>query len=162
MCQKQWTLPMKTGQGWIKTISYENQFYSLKLSLPPIWIYILSDAQLSSPIVWYIQKCMLIRKICFYLVLSLRFVHQTKKDMSCYAWSIHWKEALVPRQFSTCVILSHTMTGNRLKVVERDWQKYRLSKESARSESSVIVCERIARVENCPSARAPFPWIGRA
>ena len=38
----------------------------IKLSVPPIWIYIPSDAHLSPPIVWYIQKCMLIWKICFY------------------------------------------------------------------------------------------------
>ena len=36
---------------------------------------------------------------------------------------------------STRAILLHTMTGNRQKVVERVCQKYRQSKESARSES---------------------------
>ena len=32
----------------------------LKLSVPPIWIYTPSDAQMEPPIIWYNQKCVLI------------------------------------------------------------------------------------------------------
>ena len=38
---------------------------SFKLSVPPIWIYTPSEAQLEPPIAWYIQKCILIWKIYF-------------------------------------------------------------------------------------------------
>ena len=40
---------------------------NLKLSVPPIWIYVYTiECTIEPPIVWYIQKCMLIWKICFY------------------------------------------------------------------------------------------------
>ena len=67
------------------------------------------------------------------------------------------KGALVLGQFSTRAFLSHPMTENRQKVVECVWQKYRLSKESARRETSVIVPMWKDRASwKCPSARAPF------
>ena len=59
------------------------------------------------------------------------------EDASCYARPIHGIGALA--------ILSHTMTGNRQEVVERVWQKYRLSKESMWSESSTYTFEYIKR-----------------
>ena len=58
------------------------------------------------------------RRFFFILVLSTQSVRQ-KKDAPCYARPIHGKGALALGQFSTRAILSHTMTGNRQKVVER-------------------------------------------
>ena len=80
--------------------------------MPPISIYIPSDAQLSPPSFGIFKSVCWYGKFVFILVLSMRSVRQ-KKDAPCYARSIHWKEALAPGQFSNRAILSHTMTGNR-------------------------------------------------
>ena len=82
----------------------------LKLSVPPIWIYIPSDAQLNPPLFAIFKSVCWYEEFFFILVLSLQSVRQ-KKDAPCYARSIHWKEALAPGQFSNRAILSHTMTG---------------------------------------------------
>ena len=133
--------------------------------MPPIWIYIPSDAQLSPSSFGIFKSVCWYGKFVFILVLSLR-----SEDAPCYTRPIHGKDSLAMGQFSTRAILSHTMTGNRQKFVKRVWQKYRQSKESARSESSVkfritklhrskssvILCERIARVENCPGQEHLF------
>jgi len=92
------------------------------------------------------------KSICCYgdivsiLVLSTRSVRQKWRHTMLRATDSR-KRCSRSWTISTHAILSHTMTGNKQKVVERVWQNYRLSKESARSESSVIVCERIAQVE---------------
>ena len=70
------------------------------------------------PVVWYIKKCMLIWKIVFILVLSLRSVYQKKRQTMLRAID-SLKRSSCAGQFSTRAILSHTMTGNRQKVVER-------------------------------------------
>ena len=41
------------------------------------------------PVVWYIQKCMLIWKICFYFSFVVCDVVIKKNDAPCYAPSIH-------------------------------------------------------------------------
>ena len=112
--------------------------YSVKLSVPPISIYIPSDAQLSPPLFGIFKSVFWYGKFDFILVLSLRSVYQIKRRAMLRAID-SLKRSSCAGQFSTRAILSHTMTWNRQVVVECVWQNYRLSKESARSESSVIV-----------------------
>ena len=55
----------------------------------------------------------------FLFYFCLRDLFVKNEDAPCYARPIHGKGALALGQFSTRAILSHTMTGNRQKVVER-------------------------------------------
>ena len=75
------------------------------------------------------------RESLFLFWIWLHDLFVKNEEAPCYARPIHGKGALALGQFSTRAILSHTLTGNRQKVVERIWRKYRQYKVSARSES---------------------------
>ena len=49
--------------------------------------------------------------VLFLFEVCLRDLFIKNEGATCYARSIHWKEALAPGQFSNRAILSYTMTG---------------------------------------------------
>ena len=60
----------------------------IKLSVPPYMDLFNIGCTIEPPVVWYIQKCMLIWKICFYFSFVFA-ICLSKKDAPCYARSIH-------------------------------------------------------------------------
>ena len=118
-------------------ISSSITFYypAAKLSINfPIWSLEISK-DFPTHIYSVLSKVYVDMDILFLFPIQLGDLFVKNEDAPCYARPIQGKGALALGQFSTRAILSHTMTGNRQKVVERVWQKYRQSKESARSES---------------------------
>ena len=93
----------------------------------------------------------------FLFQFCLRDLFVKNKDAPCYARPIHGKGALALGQFSTCAILPHTMTELSLLADSLDCLYFCQTCSTTFCLFPVIVCEIIARVENCPSARAPFP-----
>ena len=97
---------------WIIRALWDIIIFILKLSVPPILIYISSDAQLSPPSFGIFKSKSWYGKFVFILVLLLRSVYQIKRRaMLCAIDSL--RRSSCAGQFSTRAILSHTMTWNR-------------------------------------------------
>ena len=116
----------------------------------------LSDAQLSP---FYLPKSKVYVDMdnLFLFQFCLCDLFVKNEDASCNARPIHGKGAHAMGQFSTRAILSHTMNELSLLVDSLDCLYFCQTRSTTFCLFPVIVCERIARVENCPSARAPFP-----
>ena len=97
----------------------------------------------------------------FLFLFCLRDLFVEREDAPCYARPIHRKGALALGQFPTCAILSHTMIELLHLVDSLDSMYFCQTHSTTFCLFPVIVCERIARVENCPSARAPFEYTKR-
>ena len=92
---------------------------SIKLSVPPIWIYIPSDAQLSPPSFSIFENVCWYGKFVFILVLSLRSVRQkwrcamlraTESRKRCSRAGTIFKSALAPSGFlRLSVVLSEAL-----------------------------------------------------
>ena len=116
------------------------------------------------PIVWYIQKCMLIWKICFYF--SFVFVICSSKMKTRLDTRHRFTEKVLSRR-DNFQLARHTMTELSLLCIvvirnslylanSLDRLYFRQTRSTTFCLFPAIVCERIARVENCPGARAPF------
>jgi len=125
-----------------------------------MWIYIPSDAQLSPPSFGIFKSVFWYGKFVFILVLSLRSVRQKWRRAILRVTDKQKRCSHAGTVFNSCDPFTYydwTLAPCgflRLSVFLSDALNYFLPISSH-------VCERIARVENCPSTRAPFPWIGR-
>ena len=81
----------------------------IKLSVPPIWIYIPSDPQLSPPSFGIFKSVCWYGKLVLILVLSLRFARQNWRRAMLRATDSR-KRCSRASTTSTRAILSHTMT----------------------------------------------------
>ena len=112
---------LANGKSWYLATTYflaeqnivllfiEPIIFNLKLSVPPILIYIPSDAQLSPLSFGVFKSVFWYGKFNFILVLLLRSVYQIKRRaMLCAIDSL--RRSSCAGQFSTRAILSHTMT----------------------------------------------------
>ena len=126
-----------------------------ELSVPPIWIYTPSDAQLRPHYLVYSKMYVDMENLfIFWFCLCDLFVKN--EDAPSYARPFHRKSVLALGQFSTRAILSLTMTELWLLVNSLDCLCFCQTRSTTFCLFPVIVCERIARVENCPGARASF------
>jgi len=115
--------------------------------------------------IWYIQKCMLIWKVCFYFCLV--FAICLSKMKTRYVTRNLFTEKVLSRwdNFNSCDPLTYTtrkgrkwLSAYRSKKLR---SKFRITKMQ-RSESSIIVCERIVRAEIVQAPEHLFSgWVTR-
>ena len=118
-----------------------------------------------APFIWYVQKCMLIWKICFYF--SFVFAICSSKMKTRHVTRATYSRKRCSRA-GTIFNSRDPFTYTTVRA-ESGWARLGEKKYGARFRLQKC---RWARVQssyekdflswNCPSERAPFPWIGRA